>query len=230
MTETRGPCAKCVHFRRARPPSQLLKVAVGADAAASEVAGALTKITDDEQKLRDTEADWKSKEGTADRDLWGARPLMSDYCAINEADEIFRIAAVKNRGLGCADFRAEKAESHPCSSCAHHIPAEGREYDQRMESIYTKTLAGAMISKAPTQGAEGLLQSYRSGEGSRKALEVSQAYSAKGYLLTKPEYLDHCATFSTPDEYAVCALLNTHSTCPVWEPRARTNPPRRKSS
>jgi hypothetical protein len=218
MTEDRGACAKCVHFRRGRPPSQLLKLAMRADTAASEVAGALTKITDDEQKLRDTEADWKSKEGSADRDLWGARPLMSDYCGVDEADEVYWIAEVKNRGLACPAFDAGRPDPRPCSTCVHRVPAEGRETDHRMESIYASTLAGAMIAKAPTQGAEGLLQSYRSGEASRKALELSQAYSAKGRLLTKPEYLDHCAAHSTDGEYAVCALLNTHNTCPTWAP------------
>jgi hypothetical protein len=61
-----------------------------------------------------------------------------------------------------------------------------------------------------------MLQSQRAGVEARKALEVSGAYAAKGRVLTKPDYLDCCAAFATPDEFVVCALQNPHNTCGAW--------------
>lgn len=211
-----GPCAKCVHFRRARPASQLLKAAFEADLSAGEVTGALTKITDDEQKLREAEADLKGKEASADRDLWGARPLMSDYCGLDEADEVYRIAEVKNRGLGCSDFEPGRPDRRACTGCAHRVPAEERQGDLGMEAIYSRMIADAAAVQASPQGAQGLLGAERTGQASRKAFEIASAYGAKGRVLTRPEYLDHCGALSTEDEYVLCALQNTHNTCPAW--------------
>ena len=220
-----GPCTRCVHFRRARPLSQLLRVAFEADTAAAEVTGALAKIVDDEQKLREAEAELKAKEGAADRDVWAARPLMSDYCGLDEAGEIHRIAEVKNRGLGCEDFEPGRPERHACGDCVHRVPAEGRERDLGMEAIYAGLVRDAAAVQASPQGAQGMLGSYRGGEASGKALEIASAYGAKGRLLTRPEYLDHCDALSSEDEYVVCALQNTHNTCPAWNPGDPSTPP-----
>lgn len=220
--DTRGPCSKCIHFRRARPASQLLQAAFKDDTTAAEVTGALSKITDNEQKLREAEADFKGKEGSADRDLWPARPQMSDYCGLDEADEIYRIAEVKNRGLGCGDFRSGRPERRACADCRHRVPADGQRRDLAMEAIYTGLVNDAVAVQASPQAPQGLLGAYRSGEGSRKALELSSAYGANGHLLNEPDYLDHCAVLSAADEYAICVLQNTHSTCPAWTPSVRT--------
>jgi hypothetical protein len=214
-----GPCAKCAHFRRARPLSQLLQAAFEADMAAAEVTGALSKIVDDEQKLREAEADVKGKEGAADRDEWGARPVMSDYCGLDEASGLYRIAEVKNRGRGCEQFEPGRPVRHACDDCAHRVPADGRERARAMESIFARIANDAVAVQASAQGAQGLHGSYRSGEASVKALEISSAYGAKGRLLTRPAYLDHCGALADDeDEYVVCALQNTHNTCPAWAP------------
>jgi hypothetical protein len=189
-------------------------------AAGAEVATALGKIVEDEQKLREAEAETKSKEGTAGRDLWFARPMTSDFCGFQESEEVYQIAEVKNRGFSCGDFEEGRPERHACEDCIHRVPSAGLENDHAMEAIYTRLITAAIAVQASPQSPQGLLQSYRAGEATRKALEITAAYSSKGRMMAKPAYLDHCAKYSTEDEYVVCVLHNTHNTCPGWEPGA----------
>jgi hypothetical protein len=216
----RGACAKCVHFRRTRLASQLLAAAFQANTDGAEIASALAKIVDDEHKLREAEAETKGKEGSANRGLWNARPMTSDFCGLEEPKEVYRIAEVKNRDLRCGDFEPGKPERRACEDCAHRVSSQGKDHDYEMEVTFTRLLSNAVAARASSQSAEGLLQSYRAGEASRKALEISAAYESKGRLMAKPEYLDHCAALSTEDEYVVCVLQNPHHTCPAWEPKA----------
>src|SRR4051794_20289680 len=97
-----GSCIECRYFRTVRPPSQLFLAALGA--VEGKVADALSKIVEDEQKVRVAEAEYKRAEATAERDLWMTRPLMSDFCGLKEPEGVYAIAEVKNRGGGCADF------------------------------------------------------------------------------------------------------------------------------
>jgi hypothetical protein len=211
-----GPCTKCVHYRRVKPASQLLSTAIGLVVGGAEVASALAKLVDDEQKVRDAEIDVKAKEGLADRQVWAARPAMSDYCGLKEADETFLICEVKNRGMECKDFQAGQPERRACSSCRHHVATDGTTTDQGMERIYTQMAITATAVQSSAQVAQGMLQSYRGGSAGRKALEVAGAYAAKGWMLAKPQYLDYCRHFSTDDTYVICVLQNPHHTCPAW--------------
>jgi hypothetical protein len=225
-----GPCTKCVHYRRVKPASQLLSTAIGVVAGGAEVAGALAKIVDDEQKVREAETDVKAKEGVADRQVWAARPAMSDYCGLKEADDIFLICEVKNRGMECKDFHAGQPERRACSNCKHHVGADGTTSDQAMERIYTQMVVTAAATQSSPQVAQGMLQSYRGGSASRKALEVAGAYAAKGWVLAKPQYLDYCRHFSTDDTYVLCVLQNPHSTCPEWTESRDQAKPKTKNS
>ena len=216
-----GPCARCAHFRRVRPASQLLAATLGTIEGGAEVANALAKIVEDEQKLREAEADVKSKEGSADRNLWMTRPMMSEYCGLQENEEIYLICEVKNRGLQCKDFLDGRPEYRACKSCRHHVTSEGRASDHAVEKTYTQMIIGAIAAQASTQTPQSLLQSYRGGIAARKALEIAGAYAAKGRVLAKPQYLDYCAHFSTQDEYVVCVLQNPHNTCPAWQNEAQ---------
>jgi hypothetical protein len=218
-----GACTKCVHFRRARLASQLLATAFQENTDGAEVATALAKIVDEEHKLREAEAETKSKQessGTDDADRWPARPMTADFCGLQEADDLYRIPSIKNRGLACPDFKEGKPERRACADCAHRVPAGGRTRDLAFESTYAGLLNNAVAAQASPQGPQGLLQSYRAGEAARKALEISAAYETKGLPMQEPEYLDHCGALSTEDEYVVCVLQNPYHTCPSWEPRA----------
>ena len=215
-----GACSRCVHFRKVRPASQLLTGAIGPTTAA-EIASALAKIVDDEQKVRDGEVDVKSKEGALDRDLWAVRPTMSEYCGVKEVDEIYFICEVKNRGHQCRDFVDAKEQPpvhRACAECAQRVQGGGAQRDEAVVRQYAQMVSAAVAVQASPQIAQGLIKGHRDGAAARKALEVSGAYAAKGRVMTRPEYLDHCARLSIEDEFVICALQNPHHTCAEWKP------------
>jgi hypothetical protein len=211
-----GVCAQCAHFRRVRPTSQLLAAALGTTAAGAEVTNALAKIVDDEQKVQAGEVEIKGKEGSADRDSWGTRPMMSEYCGLQEKEEIYLICEVKNRGMQCEDFLSGQPERHACANCARRVPSKGSTRDQSLEKTYGRLINAAVATQASPQSPQGLLQSHRAGVAARKALEIAGAYAAKGHVLAIPQYLDSCAQFSTQDEYVICVMQNPHNTCSAW--------------
>src|SRR5689334_12095291 len=77
-----GVCSQCQHFRRVKPASQLLaKIFPTTDA---DISHALNKIVEDEDKQRDEESQYKRTQATAGKSAWACRPVMSDYCGLNE--------------------------------------------------------------------------------------------------------------------------------------------------
>jgi hypothetical protein len=205
--------------------SQLLGAAIGSTVGA-EVTSALAKITDDEQKVRDGEIDWKSKEGVVDRDLWGARPMMSEYCGLRETEDVYVICEIKNRGQQCGDFEPGTPERYACTTCGHRVHAPGAARDGATEQRFARMANAAVAVQASTQIAHGLLQSHRAGIAARKALEIGGAYAARGRVITAPEYLDHCSRLSQEGEFVICALQNPHHTCAFWTPAGSPAPAR----
>jgi len=199
-----------------RPASQLLSAAFGDSTHGAELSSAVSKIVEDEQKVRDAESDLKSKEGAADRQLWPMRPAMSDYCGVDEATEVYWIAEVKNRGLACSQFKEGKPERRACADCAHRVAATGQAHDLALEATHARLMTAAVAVQASPQVPQAMLQAQRAGAVARKALELSSAYASKGRLLSKPFYFDYCAHFSSEDEFVVCALQNAHNTCAAW--------------
>lgn len=211
-----GVCRDCIYFRRLRPASQLLAAATE-DAVADEVANALTKVVEDEQKQRDAEAQVKST-ASAERPYWQGRPVMSDYCGLRDSESVYLIAEIKNADGSCADMRPGKPPRHSCQDCVHRVPARGWGRDRRLEDEYSRLTSEAASMQASTQTPESLLQGTREASAARKAFEVTGAYAAKGMLATRPAYLDYCAKRSIEDEFAICVLQNPHRTCRDWEP------------
>jgi hypothetical protein len=211
-------CTRCVHFRKVKPPSQLLAKAVGT--ADGPVAEALEKVLSDEQRMRETEAADKRSLVGREADSWETRPVMSGYCGFQEAEEIYLLAEVKNRGGGCPDFNPGRPERHACADCAQRVEARGRAIDEGHERAYTQMSVSAIAGHGSTSVPESLLTKYREGVSSRKALELLGAYHAQGEPAMEPMYLDWCRHFSSEDEYVICALRNPHNTCPAWSPAA----------
>jgi hypothetical protein len=203
-------------FRHVRPASQLLAAATD-DAVADEVANALTKVVEDEQKQRDSEAQAKSSAANAGRPFWYGRPVMSDYCGLRESEGVYLIAEIKNADGECDDMKPGRPPRHACDGCVHRVGAPGWKRDRRLEDEYSRLTSEAAAAQASTQTPESLLQSTREASAARKAFEVAGAYSAKGMLATRPAYLDYCNKRSTEDEFAICVLQNPHRACPDWE-------------
>jgi hypothetical protein len=209
-----GACERCAHYRRVKPASQLMARLLGT--VDEKIAEALTKMSEDEQKQRDAEAEYKKQEALREGMSWGARPLMSAYCGYRERYGEYLIAEVKNRGLQCEDFTDQPRPIRPCESCAHRVPSGGWAADEELEQQYGQMAVQAVSAQASPQTAEGLLSRHREGAAGRRAFEASGAYIAKGVMATEPQYLDWCRKLSQPGEYVVCVLQNPHATCDLW--------------
>ena len=83
--------------------TQLLGAAVpGSDA---DVAQALVKITEDEQKQRLAEAEFKRHQASTNNEHWPVRSV-SAYGGTHEGEDVYLIAEVKSAAHDCHDFRA----------------------------------------------------------------------------------------------------------------------------
>jgi hypothetical protein len=210
-----GVCAQCQHFRRVKPPSQLLATAYSTSHA--DVSHALSKIVEDENKQRDEESQYKRSQVTGGKSAWAYKPLMSDFCGLNEAGGEYYIAEVRNAGMQCADFAAGRSARRACADCTHRVAATGAGKDRAQEEVYSRMLVQASsVPQASRSTPEGMLKSQRDAAAARKALEVSGVYASKGVLPSEPWYVDYCGALSTPDEFVICALQNSHHTCAQW--------------
>jgi hypothetical protein len=209
-------CEKCIYFRRARPRSQLL--AAVADTTEAAVSNALGKIVEDEQKQRDSEAEFKRAQATTEQEPWPRQPVMSSYCGRREGEGVYLIAEIKNRGGQCGDYQEGRPDRKACVDCRYRVTAAGPARDQGREDLMTQMHTEATSAQASTANPEGMLKAHREGVPARRAFELSGAYAADGRLAVRPEYLDYCSALSTEGEYAVCAIVNPHNCCTAWQP------------
>jgi hypothetical protein len=217
-----GTCEKCVFFRRVRPRSQLL--AAVADTTEAAVSTVLGKIVEDEQKQRDSEAEFKRAQATTEQQTWPRQPVMSSYCGRREGEGAYLIAEIKNRGGQCGDYQEGRPDRKACADCRYRVTAAGPARDQGRENLITQMHTEATSAQASTAGPEGMLKAHREGVPARRAFELSGAYAADGRLAVRPEYLDHCSALSAEGEYAVCAIVNPHNCCTVWQPASARRP------
>jgi len=194
-----GICAQCTFFRRVKPASGLLARDIATTDAA--VSNALTKIVEDEQKQRDAEAEFKRSQATGDNDIWGTRPVMSDYCGFKESDGLFLIAEVKNFGGRCSDFVAGRPARRACADCRHRVLPRGPREDFAEEKELMGWIGCQVVMGQSSSVQENQLVKYREGVASRKVFELSSVYAAQGVLATKPKYFDYCAALSHDDEF-----------------------------
>jgi hypothetical protein len=209
-------CEKCIFFRRVRPRSQLLAAVV--DATEAPVSTALGKIVEDEQKQRDSEAEFKRAQATTEQEMWPRQPVMSSYCGRREGEGVYLIAEIKNRGGQCGDYQEGRPDRKACLDCRYRATAAGTARDHGREDLITQMHAEATSAQASTASPEGMLKAHREGVPARKAFELSGAYAADGRLAYRPEYLDYCRALSADGEYAVCAIVNPNSSCTTWKP------------
>lgn len=217
---SRAVCVRCAHFRPARPISQLLARAL--PSTAGPVADALGKIGEDEQKVRDTEAEFKRQQATTRKTDWPMRPTMSDACGALEADDRWQICEVKNVGGDCPDFDPAPPPPHRCEDCRHRVDPLGPTQDAQRERVYLDLMRVNISAGVKQDSNDRELDQYRRGVTGRQALELGAVYASQGMLLDPPRYLAHCASRSGPQGYAVCAVHNRHQCCPQWQPTEET--------
>jgi hypothetical protein len=202
--------------QRAQRASQLLAAVV--DTTEAAVSAALGKIVEDEQKQRDSEAEFKRARATTEQEAWPRQPVMSSYCGRREGEGVYLIAEIRNRGGHCGDYQEGRPARKACLDCGNRVAAAGTARDGEREDLITQMHAEATSAQASTASPEGMLKAHREGVSARKAFELSGAYAADGRLAYRPEYLDYCRALSTDGEYAVCAIVNAHNSCTTWKP------------
>jgi hypothetical protein len=210
-----GPCQQCIHFRPVKPSSQSLAQAIGTTDATTS--NALAKIQEDEVQQKGYEAQLKSKKEIANDELWGFRPVMSDFCGLRETEGIYPIPAVKNFGGRCTEFAPGRPKERSCSTCVHRMTSQGAAEDERLLKLYGAMAGRATIVGLSSSTADSLISRHLESVPSRKAFELSGIYAANGALATKPRYFDYCGKFSSDGQYVVCVLKNPHHTCWAWE-------------
>lgn len=218
--QARAVCLRCAHFRPARPISQLLARAL--PSTAGLVADALGKIGEDEQKVRDAEAEFKRQQATTRKLDWPMRPTMSDACGVLESEDRWQICEIKNAGGDCPDFDPTPPPPHRCEDCRHRVAPPGPQQDARRERVYLDLMRTNISAGVKQDSNDRELDQYRRGVTSRQALELGAVYTSQGLLLDPPQYLAHCAARSGPQGYAACVVHNRHQSCPLWQPTEET--------
>jgi hypothetical protein len=210
-------CSTCTHFRAARPLSQLLARDLGATE--PQVLGELMKIMQDEREVQDAEASHKIELLRADEPdpVWRCRPQMSDHCALDERDSIFRIHELKNRDGACRDYAPIR--SAPCSGCAHRRSGPGDAEDRAELARLGRQAADAAVLQL-NQG--DLLGKFVEQIAAVKAYEAVQAYFGRRGTLRKPRYLPVCAVRSGSSEFVACSVTNPHDRCTEYVPGVPT--------
>ena len=215
-----GVCQKCRFFRRVKPSSQLFANVIGtADAI---ISNALAKIQEDEDQQRGYEAQQRMRKEIANDELWGFRPLMSGYCGLRESEDMYLISEIKNLGGRCTDFKEGAPEKQSCDRCIHNTIPEGRSKDLSRDMAFLQMSLESAAVGMTTSRPDTLLNKNQESSTSRKAFEIKSAYSSKGILSFKPQYLAYCKKFSNEDDYVICLLKNSHNTCSAWEANSST--------
>jgi hypothetical protein len=197
---------------------------------AGPISEALSKIVEDEQKRREAEAQDKTTAMKQTTMTWSGRPMMSNFCGLDEANEVYLIPEIKNAGQQCHDFDPMSDPPQRCGECRHRTPSRGKAEDLLVEQTTSDMSARNVTVGLSTSVPDSLLTTHREGVSKRIGFELTGAYNSAGHLAMEPRYFDYCGHYSTPDDYVVCLMRNPHHICPGWKPTAPTetepaNPP-----
>ena len=214
-----GPCTSCSWFRTAKPLSELLGGALAS--ADAPVLTALGKIQEDEKELHAQELMLRAQLDQKGQMKWAARPLISSYCGIEEANGVFYVAEIRNRqSITCETHSTAPRVEHSCTTCAHRVVPTGQMKDLEQGQAYAAMSWGKTATGNSSSMIENLWKEHLAGTANRRANEVRDAYQRKGVLASEPEYLDYCRRLSGERHFVLCAVQNPDDTCPLWSATA----------
>jgi hypothetical protein len=191
--------------------SQVFAQIIGTNDAS--VSNVLLKIQEDELKQENYEKNTIVNREQIKEALWDRKPIVTEFCGISEAEDMFFICGIKNYGSKCSDFVEGKPVRNKCTDCTHRVAAEGRKNDKLIEKTFSDMSFESTAVGLKTSTPENLLNKHLEGVASRKALEINAIYISNGILSTVPNYFDYCRKFSDEYEYVICAVKNLHNTC-----------------
>jgi hypothetical protein len=217
-------CEACVHFRAVRRQSEAL--ARDANATEKSALDALAKIREEEARIADQELKVKMEHMLRLQEAWPGpeRPRMTDYCGLREREQVYLIRDLKNAGGRCRDFAAGQPPTRSCHTCVHRSEPFGQERDLRLTIGYMAVAGAANRNRILEKSSQDRVTNHLNACAQAVANQLTLAFGSDGHLPSRPEYLSVCKSRSTHGQtYAVCAILNPHGACDLWQPDARAN-------
>ncbi|MCI0538217.1 MAG: hypothetical protein L0Z50_23670 [Verrucomicrobiales bacterium] len=213
-------CERCIHFRRPRPQSEFIsRLLKPSDTATSAV---LQEILRDELARREGEIIMKVTADLGDSYYWPAKPLLSPYCAEEEADGKYRIYEIyRSKNPICRGWQEARGTARTCAACKFQVK-NARPFER---TPFTNLIEMAAVFGAPDV-LSGPYKAKIDNAKAAKADEIKLAHDYGGVLPKKPDYLDHCGHFSNKLStkgvgadagYVVCSYQNPDEKCPAWK-------------
>lgn len=221
-----GLCRDCRWFRPFRPLSQVVLRDLGADE--PKVVEQMLKVMQDERQTQDAEMKMKiellrlAESGLAnpraaalpvERQMWLARPTMTDHCGLKEREGVYFLHELKNLGGSCKDFKPHDPEPHSCRTCRHRCTGGGEARDRQQYLVLERlALNSAALEKGNGQKH---LDEYREFVATTKTLEAAQACYSGRMTQNRPDYLPVCG-HKDAVEFTPCAVRNQYDACEDW--------------
>jgi hypothetical protein len=208
-----GPvaCTDCINFAVFRPPTQALAAELGASDEA--VVSELSRVMQEERERQDVEAMLRLELLRTELDRWPLRPVMSDYCALREEEQIWLVHEIKNAAADCGDHKPGLTPKKTCSSCHWRREGGGPAKDEPMMLRYRKLMEDAA---ATGRSGNGGFEQFISTIGAIKRFEIAQALDVGHIAPRPPLYLAICANFSSEQHFVPCAVQNPLDRCSAW--------------
>jgi hypothetical protein len=225
--ESTNACERCVHFRRPKPLSEIVKQQV--TESHEDVLKAIDEVSGKDDSHRIEEKGWLAA-GAAGEGVWPHRPRTASYCGLYEDHDHYYVCEVKNRAGSCTDFKERMVgPARECSQCAYRIPPNGDVQDQTLLYQIAERMAYSGV-QFPAMQAE--YTRVEKSIGAMKAYEVREVYRTFGWLTRPPKYFECCAARSTTGRFYVPQALNPAADCERFLPvgpastfEGRTPPP-----
>jgi len=202
-----GPCGECTHYRVETWVFQrlgLLRVLRDA-----ESRKAIKEYQDQEMKNFEHECIQKINGHGPEESIWPGKPEISAHCAVDEQQQVYYIAEIKNAGCRCRQYQQRAPANRSCETCHHRRTAEGASVDaERIRELTTMYALGY-------DNVHYELQQYQQSIGPKKAAEIHELMINKTSL-SEPNYLEHCAALSRHGAFVMCVNANRYNVCEQW--------------
>lgn len=183
-------CVNCDFYRECKPISNSFP-----NPGHKEVSEALVKVKEEETKQRVSEAKIKTNNLKVNLGTWGLKPMMSNYCAYKQTDDIYEICELKNNNKNCKDFTLKKQVPYRnCVKCTKFGAPDGTP---------------AIDEFLPYEAKTKLREAYHAEHG----LEVTMIHHNKGTLQQIPKYHTWCQALSMPGDYKITFYHNRYGDC-----------------
>lgn len=180
-----------------------------------ELINEVMKIMQHERRRQDAEYKELTELRRNNEESWITKPVMTDYCGLNEGKHEYFLHLIKNRDHKCKDFEMRTKE-YSCDSCSYRVQASGIQSDNRRmneisQDIHTKIAAS-------NDGSTNELNKFLLKIGTIKAYELSQAFHSGIFYKKHPKYLSVCEYYSSEVKSVSCTVINKHDACKKYTP------------